>query len=109
MQWSSASLRCLAASMQMRSASFMRAWPTYSASVWGRNAASTVLSSSLGCVVTMRSGMLLRQLLQRLADEVLERRLAVAAGQHLLHDFFRFAGLGRKVGQGRKCSVHEFR
>src|SRR5947208_6227856 len=43
--------------MQMRSASFMRAWPTYSASVWGRSAASTTFSSALGCVVTMRSGM----------------------------------------------------
>src|SRR5712692_2975381 len=107
MQWSNASLRCLAASMQMRSASFMRAWPTYSASVWGRNAASTVFSSSLGCVVTMRSGMLLRQLLQRLADEVLERCLAVAAGQHLLHDFFRFGCLVAEVGQRREGIVHE--
>src|SRR2546425_875822 len=107
MQWSSASLRCLAASMQMRSASFMRAWPTYSASVWGRSAASTVFSSSLGCVVTMRSGMLLRQLLQRLANDIGKVRLAVAACQHLLHDFFRFGRLVAKIGQGREGVVHE--
>src|SRR5439155_22575045 len=107
MQWSSASLRCLAASMQMRSASFMRAWPTYSASVWGRSAASTTFSSSRGCVVTMRSGILLRQFLQRFADEVLERRLAVAACQHLLHGFFRFGPLVAKIGQGREGVVHE--
>src|SRR5207247_4549809 len=108
MQWSSASLRCLASSMQMRSASFIRAGPTSSASVWGRSAASTVFSSSLGCVVTMRSGMLLRQLLQRLADDIGKVRLAVAACQHLLHDFFRFDGLVAKIGQGREGIVHEF-
>src|SRR2546427_12088198 len=107
MQWSRASLRCLAASMQMRSASFMRAWPTSSASVWGRNAASTVLSSSLGCVVTMRSGMLLRQLLQRLADDIGKVCLAVAACQHLLHDFFRFGCPVAKISQGRECVVDE--
>src|SRR5260370_38918532 len=102
MQWSSASLRCLAASMQMRSASFMRAWPTYSASVWGRSAVSTLFSSSLGCVVTMRSGMLLRQLLQRLADDIGKVSLAVAACQHLLHDFFRFDGLVAKRSEERR-------
>src|SRR3989449_2262370 len=107
MQWSSASLRCLAASMQMRSASFMRAWPTYSASVWGRSAASTALSSSLGCVVTMRSVMLLRQLLQRLADDVGKACLSVAAGQHLLHHFFRFGCLVAEVGQGREGIIHQ--
>src|SRR2546425_1989704 len=107
MQWSSASLRCLAASMQMRSASFMRAWPTYSSSVCGRSVASTAFSSSAGCVVTMRSGMLLRQFLQRLADEVLKRRLAVAAGQHLLHHLFRFGCLVAEVGQSRESVVHE--
>src|SRR5437879_1205851 len=106
MQWSSASLRCLAASMQMRSASFMRAWPTYSSSVCGRSVASTAFSSSAGCIVTMRSGISLRQLLQRLADEVLKRRLAVAAGQHLLHHLFRFGCLVTEIGQIRERVVH---
>src|SRR2546428_13582068 len=108
MQWSSASWRCLAASMQMRSASFMRAWPTYSASVWGRSAASTDFSPSLGCVVTMRSGMLLRPLLQGLADEIGKMRPAVAACQHLLYHFFRFDGLVAKIGHGREGIVDEF-
>src|SRR5256712_14176545 len=93
--------------MQMRSDSFMRAWPTYSSSVCGRSVASTAFSSSAGCIVTMRSGMLLRQLLQRLADEVLERRLAVAAGQHLLHHLFRFGCLVTEIGQSRESVIHE--
>src|SRR3989475_13158549 len=93
--------------MQMRSASFMRAWPTYSSSVCGRSVASTTFSSSAGCVVTMRSGMLLRQLLQRLADEVLKRRLPVAAGQRLLHHLFRFGYLVTEIGQSRESVVHE--
>src|SRR2546425_10964187 len=93
--------------MQMRSASFMRAWPTYSSSVCGRSVASTAFSSSAGCAVTMRSGMLLRQFLQRLADGVLKTRLAVAAGQHLLHQLFRFGCLVTQIGPSRACVVRE--
>src|SRR5438128_9958883 len=91
--------------MQMRSASFMRAWPTYSSSVCGRSVASTAFSSSAGCVVTMRSGMLLRQFLQRLADEVLKRRLAVAAGQHVLDHLFRFGCVVAVFGESGESVV----
>src|SRR5439155_14018179 len=93
--------------MQMRSASFMRAWPTYSSSVCGRSVASTAFSSSAGCVVTMSSGMVLRQFLQRLADEVLEGRIAVVAGQNLLHHLFRFGCLVDDVGHSSVRVDHD--
>jgi hypothetical protein len=50
---------------------------------------------------------LFRQLLQRLADEDLERGLSVAGAEHLLDHLFHVGGSVPQVGQGREGVVQD--